>query len=273
MIFVESMAEIDGVMFYIILQIPIYGGLKSFPSYPKALDCSNLSNSVKKVSRRRSVSCFYSNYVVKGEQCSTQLDEIRDLGPNLVFVDSSSESSMSFQLPEFISKPIDPDLVSDSLIVDVNPLSVLNTQFTDIVEGGEDVLNKSIDTLTSSLDAAVTSANEAVDKVINEISTFLGQTGDSAGDKLSGLSSGVKEGSGAVGSIALDLLRRTVVTVEDLVKFGAKNVGYGYGSAKELLPREYQDVLRLSEGRVSEIVSPIGAAFQQVYTTFSLHYR
>lgn len=272
------------------MQIHVYGGLKSFSSYPKAFDCSNVNKSVKKFSRRGGVTCFYSNYVAKGEQCSsidtinhslyqsgcsTQFgvsDEICDLGPNLVFVDNSSESSTNFQLPEFISKPFDPDLVSDSLIVDVNPLSVLNTQFTDIVEGGEDVLNKSVDTITSSLNAAVTSANEAVDKVINEINTFLHQTGDSAGGKLSGLSSGVKEGSGAVGSIALDVLRRTVVTVEDLVKFGTKNIGYGYDSAKEFLPREYQDALTLSEGRVTGIFSPIGAAFQQVYSAFSLHY-
>lgn len=286
MISVESMTEIDELL-HIIVQIHVYGGLKSFSPYPKAFDCSNVNKSVNKLSRRRGVTCFYSNYVAKGEQCSsidtinrslyqsgcsTQFgvgDEIRNLGPNLVFVDNSSESSTNFQLPEFISKPFDPDLVSDSLIVDVNPLSVLNTQFTDIVEGG-DLLNKSVDTITSSLNAAVTSANEAVDKV-NEINAFLHQTGDSAGSKLSGLSSGVKEGSGAVGSIALDVLRQTVVTVEDLVNFGTKNIEYGYDSAKEFLPREYQDVRRLSESRVTDILSPIGAAFQQVYSIYVVY--
>ena len=102
-----------------------------------------------------------------------QSDDMRGLGPNLVFVDSSSEA----QLTDFISKAVDstdiqpsyvdPGLpvsvsgaaidsavVSDSLLVDVNPLSVQNTQLADIVEGGEDVLNDSIETITSSLNAA-----------------------------------------------------------------------------------------------------------------------
>lgn len=275
-------------LLHIILQIPVYGGLKSFPSYSKAFDCSNLNNSVKKISnfsRRRGATCFYSNYV---EQCSsidtinqslhqsgctTQFGVSDGLGPNLVFVDSSSES----QLTDFISKAVDPDLpisvssvaidpavVSDSLLVDVNPLSVQNTQLADIVEGGEDVLNNSIETITSSLNAALARASEAVDSVINDINTFLDQTGESAGNKLSGVSSGLKEGSGAAASASLDVLRRTVVVVEDLL---TKNIGYAYDSAKGFLPQDYQDVLRVTEGSVAGVLSPIGAAFQQVNST------
>ncbi|KAL1533436.1 hypothetical protein AAHA92_33319 [Salvia divinorum] len=283
-------------------QIPAYGGLKCFSSYPKAFDCSSVNKSVKNISnfsRRRGVTCLYSDYVVKDDQfspidtitrslyqsgCPTQLevsDDMCGLGSNLVFVDSSSES----QLTDFISKAvdstdiqpsyvdpglpisasgvaIDPAVVSDSLLVDVNPLSAQNTQLADIVEGGEDVLNAAVETITSSLNAALTSAGEAVDSVINDINTFLDQTGESAGNKLSGVSSGLKDGSGAAASAALDVLRRTVVVVEDLL---TKNVGYAYDFAKGFLPQDYQDVLRSTEGRIAEVVSPIGAAFQQVY--------
>ena len=70
----------------------------------------------------------------------------------------------------------------------------------------------------------------------------------------------MKDGSGAAASAAVDVLRRTVV-VEDLL---TKNAGYGYEFAKGFLPRDYQDVLRSTEGRVAEVVSPIGSAFQQV---------
>ncbi|KAH6781324.1 Rhodanese/Cell cycle control phosphatase superfamily protein [Perilla frutescens var. frutescens] len=275
-------------------QIPVYGGLKSFSSYPKALDCNNVNKSVKNFSnfsRRRAVTCFYSNYVGKVEQCSSidttinqslyQSDESRRLVPKMIFVDSSSESAGGYQITDYISKTIDsadPELpisvsdvpidsapVSDSLNVDVNPLSVQSTQFSDIINGGEDVLNKSLDTISSSWNAALTSANEAVDNVISDVITFLNKTGESAGNKLSGFSSGVKEGSGSAGAAAVDVLRRAVVTVEDLLAFGTKNIGYAYGSAKGILPQEYQDVLRLSEGRVVETLSPIGAAFQQAY--------
>ncbi|KAL1559117.1 hypothetical protein AAHA92_09495 [Salvia divinorum] len=251
-------------------QIPIYGGLKSFSSYARAFDISNVNKSVKKISnfsRQRGTTCLYSDYVVKYYQCSsidtinqslyqsgctTQLGvggEMHVLGPNLVFVDSSGES----QLTEFLSKvvdstdlqpsyvdpdlplsvsgvTVDPAVVSGSLLIDVNPLSVQNTQFADIVEGGEDVLNNSIETITSSFNAALTSAGEAVDSVVKDINTFLDQTGESA--------------------------------VED---FLTNNVVYAYDSAKGFLPQDYQDVLRSSEGRIAEVLSPFGAALQQVY--------
>lgn len=301
-------------------QIPVYGGFKSVSLYPKAFDCNSVNKAVKKFSsfsKRKAATCFYSNYVGKGEQCSsvdtinetlyqsecsTQFgfsDESHRLVPNTVFVDNSSESAGNYQLTDFVSKtvdstdlqpnfidpefpisvsdvPIDSPSVSDSLSVDVNPLSDQNTQFSsivaqandsvaDIINGGENALNKSLDTITSSLNAALTSANEAADNVISDVNTFLNKTGESAGNKLGGLSSGVKEGSGAAGSAAVNVLRRAVVTVEDILAFGTKNIGYAYESAKEFLPQEYQDVLRLSEGRVIGIFSPIGAAFQQVY--------
>lgn len=281
---------------HIILQIPVYGGLKSSSSYPKAFDYSNVNKSVKKISnfsRQRGASCFYSNYV---EQCSSidtanmslyqsgctiQFGVSDGLGPNLVFVDSTNES----QLTDFISKAvdstdlqqnavsgvqIDPAVVPDSLLVDVNPLSVQNTQLVDIVDGGENVLNNSIETITSSLNGALTSASEAVDSVINGINMFLDQTGESAGNKLSGVSSGLKEGSGAAASAALDVLRRTVVIVEDLLM---KNIGYAYDSAKEFLPQDYRDGLRLTEGRIAEVLSPIGAALQQVNSQLSENWK
>ncbi|KAG6418328.1 hypothetical protein SASPL_120531 [Salvia splendens] len=280
-------------------QSSIYGGLKSLSSYARAFDISSVNKSVKKISnfsRQRVTTCLYSDYVVKDDQCgsidtinqslyqSTRSgvgDEMHGLGPNLVFVDSSGES----QLTEFLRKAVDstflqpsyvdPDLpmsvsgvtvdpavVSDSLLIDVNPLSVQNTQLADIVEGGEDFINNSIETVTSSFNAALTSASEAADSVIKDINTFLDQTGESAGNRLSGVSSGLKEGSGAAASVALDVLRRIVVAVEDLL---TKNVGYAYDSAKGFLPQDYQDVVRSVEGRVADVLGPIGAALQQVY--------
>lgn len=159
------------------------------------------------------------------------------------------------------SVTVDPAVASDSLLIEVNPLSVQNTQLADIVEGGEDFINNSIETVTSSFNAALTSASEAADSVVKDINTFLDQTGESAGNRLSGVSSGLKEGSGAAASVALDVLRRILVAVEDLL---TKNVGYAYDSAKGFLPQDYQDVVRSGEGRVAEVLGPIGAALQQV---------
>ncbi|KAL0463853.1 UNVERIFIED_CONTAM: hypothetical protein Slati_0272900 [Sesamum latifolium] len=282
----------------------------------------NFSNSFQ----RRPATCFYSNYVGKGEQCSSTdminrsyqtvlgnikplnhssfqvevIDESRRLGPNsLIFVDSSSNSAGDSQLPDFISKTIDnsdlqpnyadTDLsaslnglpveplppISDSLNIDVNSLSAEKTNFSDtvaetndsiadMINGGDNVLNKSFDTVTSSLNAALTNVNEAVDNVINDIFSFITKSGESASDKLTGFSSELKEGSGRAGFLALDVLRRAIIVVEDSLLVGAKNLGYAYGSAKEFLPQEFQDALNLSEASVLKVLVPVGTAFQQV---------
>ncbi|KAK4410530.1 hypothetical protein Sango_0126000 [Sesamum angolense] len=312
-------------------QIPVHGGLKSFSSYWKACDlnCNNVAKAVRNFSnsyKRRPATCFYSNYVGKGEQCSSMdminksyqtvlanikpldhssfqvevIDESYRLGPNsLIFVDSSSNTTGDNQLLEFISKTIDnsdlqpnyadtdfsasinglpvdpPPPISDSLNIDVNPLSAGKTNFSDIVaemndsiadmiNEGDNVLNKSFDTVTSSLNAALTNVNEAVDNVINDILSFINKSGESATNKLTGFSSELKEGSGRAGFVALDVLRRAIIVVEDSLLVGAKNLGYAYGSAKEFLPQEFQDALNLSAASVLKVSVPVGTAFQQV---------
>ncbi|KAL0380476.1 UNVERIFIED_CONTAM: hypothetical protein Sangu_0111900 [Sesamum angustifolium] len=312
-------------------QIPVHGGLKSFSSYWKACDlnCNNVAKAVRNFSnsyKRRPATCFYSNYVGKGEQCSSMdminksyqtvlanikplnhssfqvdvIDESYRLGPNnLIFVDSSSNTTGDNQLPDLSAKTIDnsdlqpnyaatdlsasinglpvdpPPPISDSLNIDVNPLSAEKTNFSDIVaemndsiadmiNGGDNVLNKSFDTITSSLNAALTNVNEAVDNVINDILSFINKSGESATNKLTGFSSELKEGSGRAGFVALDVLRQAIIVVEDSLLVGAKNLGYAYGSAKEFLPQELQDALNLSEASVLKVLIPVGTAFQQV---------
>ncbi|KAI3455488.1 hypothetical protein Pfo_012151 [Paulownia fortunei] len=228
------------------------------------------------------------------------LDEPHRLGPNgMIFVDSSSNFDGDDQVMDFISKtvdntdtlpnyadpesvmsfdgvPIDPPPVSDSLNIDVDSLSGQQTNFTDIVpeinestadtiNGGENVLNNLFDTITSSVTTTITNANEAVDNAINEIISFINKSGESAGNKLTGLSSELKETSGRAGLVALDVLRGTIVVVEDSLIQGAKTVRYAYNSAKEFLPPEFQEALSLSEESVTKVLNPAGTAFQQVY--------
>ncbi|KAL0429868.1 UNVERIFIED_CONTAM: hypothetical protein Sradi_0612800 [Sesamum radiatum] len=140
----------------------------------------------------------------------------------------------------------------------------MNDSIADMINGGDNVLNKSCDTVTSSLNAALTNVNEAVDNVINDIFSFITKSGESASDKLTGFSSELKEGSGRAGFLALDVLRRAIIVVEDSLLVGAKNLEYAYGSAKEFLPQEFQDALNLSEASVLKVLVPVGTAFQQV---------
>lgn len=236
--------------------------------------------------------------------CSSQVvvvDDSHGSGPNsMIFVESSSGTTGDDLITEFFSKnmdntdlktdytypefsmsanglPVDPPLFSDA--VDLNMLSgpetnlpdivaEINDSIVDTVSGGENILKNSFDTISSSLKTAVSKNVNEVGKFINDITSFINESGESAGSKLTGFSSELKEGSGKAGFVALDVLRRTIIVVEDFVILGAKNIGYAYDSAKEILPQEFQDALTLSEGRVVEVLRPVGTAFQQVYSSF-----
>ncbi|KAJ6855734.1 hypothetical protein NC651_040390 [Populus alba x Populus x berolinensis] len=65
--------------------------------------------------------------------------------------------------------------------------------------------------------------------------------------------------------IYVDVLRGAIVVVEESIAKGASFVVYSYGSAKDLLPPEITGALNLPQERVTEILRPIGATFQQVY--------
>ncbi|CAI9757637.1 unnamed protein product [Fraxinus pennsylvanica] len=223
------------------------------------------------------------------------IDESHPLGPsNLKFVDSSSYSTGDDQLMDITSKtieytdilnpeliipidgaPDDPASVSDSVNMNVNSLSDLKTSAADIfaelnesiadtINKGENALNNSFNTITSSVTTALGSANEAVDNAINKIISGITKSGVSAGDKLTGLSSDIKQTSGKVGLVALDVLRRSIVVVEDYLGQGITYVGYAYSSAKESFPSELRDALNLSEESVIKVLRPVGTAFQQV---------
>ncbi|KAK6124690.1 hypothetical protein DH2020_041573 [Rehmannia glutinosa] len=215
------------------------------------------------------------------------------LRPNgMIFVDSSSNSAGNDQIMDFISNttentdilpnyadpelimsldgvPIDPPLILDSSNLDVNSLtdivSEMNESTAEIINEGENVLSNLFGNVTSSVTTSLTNANEAVDSVINEIVSFINKSGESAGNKLTGISSELKEASGKAGFVALDVIRRTIIVVEDSLIQGAKTVGYAYSSSKEFLPSEFQEVLNLSEESVAKVLNPAGNAFRQVY--------
>ncbi|PON83300.1 Rhodanese-like domain containing protein [Trema orientale] len=75
-------------------------------------------------------------------------------------------------------------------------------------------------------------------------------------------SSGLKESTSGA---AVDVLRRTIVGVEDALTNGTSFVLYAYQAAKELFPTEIRDALNSSEERATEILRPANIAFQKVY--------
>ncbi|KAK6793941.1 hypothetical protein RDI58_007394 [Solanum bulbocastanum] len=144
-------------------------------------------------------------------------------------------------------------------------LSQVNKSITGSVENGQSYLNSSLDGFSSSVTSAVRGATQAVGDVISKLTSTVEKTGDSAGNGVLAFSTGLKEVSGRVGLLAIDALRHIILIVEDLVSQGATLVVYSYGSVKEVLPMEVQDLLNVSEERAVKLLTPFGTALGQGY--------
>ncbi|KAF8402394.1 hypothetical protein HHK36_013349 [Tetracentron sinense] len=222
------------------------------------------------------------NYV-ESSNISTQEEELMDLpdqfteNTNILSGNAAPETISTF---DATSNVVSENLtsVSDSLDKANDSLPSLKTNIEDFLSGvnesisgsvdkGEHAVKSSLDEITSSLTYAINSATEAVDNAVKTVFSTVDQTGELAGNGLTSFSSDLKEATSKAGFIAIDVLRRAIVAVEDYVASGTTFVLYSYGSAKELLPTEVRNVLNLSEEKAIEILRPVGTAFKQVYVT------
>ncbi|KAL5781326.1 hypothetical protein ACOSP7_006355 [Xanthoceras sorbifolium] len=140
----------------------------------------------------------------------------------------------------------------------------VSRSFSSSINKGENAVKSLLDTITSSITSITKGASEAVDNAVSRVFSTVDQTGELAGDKFTSFSSDLKETSNRATVVAVDVLRRTIVALEDSISNGISFVAYSYSSAKELLPQEIRDALNLSEERAIKIWKPVGSAFQQV---------
>ncbi|KAL5848473.1 hypothetical protein ACOSQ4_006486 [Xanthoceras sorbifolium] len=140
----------------------------------------------------------------------------------------------------------------------------VSRSFSSSINKGENAVKSLLDTITSSITSITKGASEAVDNAVSRVFSTVDQTGELAGDKFTSFSSDLKETSNRATVVAVDVLRRTIVALEDSISNGISFVAYSYSSTKELLPQEIRDALNLSEERAIKILQPVGSAFQQV---------
>ncbi|GMY32801.1 calcium sensing receptor, chloroplastic [Fagus crenata] len=166
--------------------------------------------------------------------------------------------------------------VSDSLATDNDTLLNTKTSIDDYLAGvnksfsasvnkGENAVKSSLDAINSSITSVIKSATAAVDNAVGGVFSTAEQSRNLAGNRLTSFSSDLKEATSKASVVAVDVLRRTIVALEDSLTNGASFVVYSYGSAKELLPPDIRGALDLSEARAIEISRPVRTAFQQVY--------
>ncbi|KAG8484442.1 hypothetical protein CXB51_023785 [Gossypium anomalum] len=158
-----------------------------------------------------------------------------------------------------------PTAASNSVNFDNDSLSSVKTGLDDFLAG----VNKSVN---SSLDKGENAVKNLLEKITSSITSVKTSTSEAvdnaqvlANNKLSNLSNDLKEASSKANIFAVDLLRRTIVVVEDSLSNGASTFLYYYASAKERLPPEIKDTLTLYEERTGKALKPIGDALQQVY--------
>lgn len=198
-----------------------------------------------------------------------QLLDVADNLPNSSYLDSAVPMD---------DIPDDPSLISETLNVDTNSLSTnaadivdnANKSISDLINKGENIFNSSVDSVLSSIKSTVEEANKTLDNITSGLTLSIDRAGESGGNKLSGFSGDLKETSGKVGIVTVDLVRKIIVVTEDTLVKGFSSVAYSYESVKGLLPPEIQDALNASETTLSEAFSPVGSVFQQVRGIFLL---
>ncbi|KAK1400486.1 Calcium sensing receptor [Heracleum sosnowskyi] len=167
-------------------------------------------------------------------------------------------------------------LISDSVSMKAESLADMKPNVQDILGGitesisasvrkGENTLTGTVENITSFVTSAIEGANEGFYTAVSKLKSSVDQTGDTAGSKLSSFSNDSKEAFGRTASVAVDLLRHTILAAEEVLAKGGTLVVYAYGSAKGFLPAEVQNVLKVSEESADKILRPAGNAFQQVY--------
>lgn len=170
----------------------------------------------------------------------------------------------------------EPSSVFSSVNIEENSLSGAKSSLDDFLGGavgsfsstvdkGEEAIKSSLDKVTSSMTSITKTAFETIDNAFSGVFSAVDQTGEVTSNKFSSLSSDLREASSKATTLSLDLLRRTVVLVEESLSNGASYLVYYYGSAKEQLPPEIRDGLNLYEGKATKVLQPIGAAFEKVY--------
>ncbi|WRX21616.1 hypothetical protein QQP08_014103 [Theobroma cacao] len=142
----------------------------------------------------------------------------------------STNDSVGMVGPETVTTvdmlPDNSTAASSSLNFDNDSLSSVKTGLDDFLSGfnesinssvnkGENAVKSLLDNITSSINSVTTSASEAVDNVQA-----------SASNKVSNLSNDLTEALGKANAFLVDLLRRTIVVVEDSLSNGASSLVY-----------------------------------------------
>ncbi|XP_039050510.1 uncharacterized protein LOC120191671 [Hibiscus syriacus] len=202
---------------------------------------------------------------VEDSSISTAEEKLVDLSNQLV---ENANDYMGLEGPETISTidttPKTPTAASSSVNFDNDSLSNAKTGLDDFLAGVNESVNSSLDKVENAVKSILEKIT-SITSVKTSASEAVVNAQVLADNKLSNLSNDLKEASSKANIFAVDLLRRTIVGVEDSLSNGASSFIYYYASSKERLPPEIKNTLTLYEEKTGKVLKSVGDALQQIY--------
>ena len=128
----------------------------------------------------------------------------------------------------------------------------------------EDALTEGYDKLRLSAYDALGTWRKTVRGVAGGLRSSVGASKKQAAGGVTDVSGAFQEKMAGAGDMAVDVLRKVIVVVEDSLGSATTSLVYYYGSAKSSLPPNVKDLLNSSEEKASIVLRPIGSALQQV---------
>ncbi|KAK8954112.1 hypothetical protein KSP39_PZI002704 [Platanthera zijinensis] len=228
---------------------------------------------------------------------STSLEALATHDVNPTVTDSNSEevvkisnflgqnlSGLSTFAPETFSAsdamagtlPGSPPVISGALEVVSKESSDLKENIASFFSGIEDsvakLLDRADDSVTTLFDAwklSLSDGKSAVtktyDSAVSSLFSFFDNSKGQTSSQLTGFSFNLDKNISKAGAVVIDILRWTIIGVEDAISKSVTFVVYNYASAKGFLPTDIRNILNMFEDEVTQSLSPIEAALRQVY--------
>lgn len=169
-------------------------------------------------------------------------------------------------IPASVDEPFSPSTDSvDSVKSRAGDIfSQVTGSINELVNKGESTLRSTLDSIYSSVGTAIKGANDAIDNTSSKVFSNVHQMGEAAGDRYTNITSDLKGAATKAAITGVDVLRQTIVVLEDSLTKGASFIVNSYSSTKQMLPPEFRERLNFSEEKTAAILKPVGVAFQQV---------
>ncbi|XP_056161426.1 uncharacterized protein LOC115689722 isoform X2 [Syzygium oleosum] len=184
-------------------------------------------------------------------------------------VEKVSTPDVAPDIPASVDEPfsLSTDLVDGVKSSAGDIFSQVTGSINELVNKGESTLRSTLDSIYSSVGTAIKGANDAIDNTSSKVFSNVNQMGEAAGDRYTNITSDLKGAATKAAITGVDVLRQTIVVLEDSLTKGASFIVNSYSSTKQMLPPEFRERLNFSEEKTAEILKPVGVAFQQVYMT------